>query len=153
MDTRLEIAGLVNRPSVLTIEDLAALQDQIPDVAMVAPGREGVAVRLRALLDSVSPMEAATFISLQAEGDFSASIPLEPVLDEAILIYRLGGEPLPAAKGGPIRFMIPNPAACGTAEIDHCANVKYLRRIELRSEKGQDGRPTTRREHLDLHES
>ena len=36
------------------------------------------------------------------------------------------GHPLPEEKGGPVRFLIPNPAACGTAEVDTCANVKWL---------------------------
>ena len=34
------------------------------------------------------------------------------------MIYRLDGQPLPAKAGGPVRFFIPDFAACHTAEID-----------------------------------
>jgi hypothetical protein len=50
------------------------------------------------------------------------------------------GEPLDTKAGGPFRFLIPNAAECKTAEMDTCANVKFLDRIELTAGKGRDTR-------------
>ena len=76
-----------------------------------------------------------------AADDFHASIPLAAVRDRRCLIYRLDGAPLPAKAGGPVRFLIPDHAACHTAEIDECANVKFVDHIELSVERGHDNRP------------
>ena len=61
-------------------------------------------------------------------------------------------EPLGADQGGPIRFLIRDPAACHTHELDDCANVKFLSRIELTERRGRDTRPQTDEEHAKLHE-
>ena len=42
-------------------------------------------------------------------------------------------------------------ASCHTAEVDECANVKYVERIELTAEKGHDNRPHDGAEHAALH--
>ena len=147
----LEVGGLVGAPLTYDFAGLAALPGQITDVSELAEGREGAAVRLTTLIERSEPDSGATFITLFAEGDYSASVPLAAVIDQAILIYRLGDGPLPVAQGGPIRFLIPDVAACETAEVDSCANVKFLRRIELGSERGRDSRPRTRASHAELH--
>ena len=46
--------------------------------------------------------------------------------------------------GGPIRLIIRDPSACHTGELDDCANVKYLSRIELTERRGRDTRPDQR---------
>ena len=147
----LEVGGLVGAPRAYDFAGLAALPDQIADVSELADGREGAAVRLSTLIGRSRPDANAAFITLFAEGDYSASVPLAAVIDQAVLIYKLGDGPLPAAQGGPIRFLIPDVAACQTAEVDSCANVKFLRRIELGSERGRDSRPRTRAAHGELH--
>jgi len=73
------------------------------------------------------------------------------VRDRGLLIYRLAGDPLPAKDGGPIRFLIPDFAACHTTEVDECANVKFVDRIELSRERGRDNRPQQAAEHEALH--
>ena len=147
----LEVGGLVGAPRTYDFAGLAALPGQIADVSELAEGREGVAVRLTTLIDRSRPDANAAFITLFAEGDYSASVPLAAVIDQAILIYKLDDGPLPAAQGGPIRFLIPDVAACQTADVDSCANVKFLRRIELGSERGRDSRPRTKAAHAGLH--
>ena len=147
----LEVGGLVGAPRSYDFAALAALPDQIADVSELADGREGTAVPLATLIERSRPAADAAFITLFAEGDYSASVPLQAVVDQAILIYKLGDGPLPAAQGGPIRFLIPDVAACQTAEVDSCANVKFLRRIELGSERGRDSRPQTKAAHAGLH--
>ena len=147
----LEVGGLIRAPRTYDFAGLSALPDQIADVSELAAGRVGGAVRLRTLIERSGADAGAAFITLFAEGDYSASVPLAAVIDQAILIYRLGDGPLPAAQGGPIRFLIPDVAACQTAEVDSCANVKFLRRIELGRERGRDSRPRTKASHAELH--
>lgn len=147
------VSGLVGRSLELSYADLAALPGQVADVSTLAPGREGSAVRFASVLEAASAQADAEFLTLEADGGFAASIPLAAVADEALLLYALDGEPLPQEKGGPVRFLIPNPAACGTDEIDTCANVKYLNAISLSAERGRDVRPTTLRAHEALHEA
>jgi hypothetical protein len=67
------------------------------------------------------------------------------------VIYREGGQPLPEKAGGPVRFFIPDFAACHTHEIDECANVKFVDRLELTAAKGFDNRPHDGDEHAALH--
>ncbi len=147
------VSGMVEHPLELSHADLAALPGQVADVSALAPGREGSAVRFTSVLEAASAQAGADFLTLEADGGFAASIPLAAVADEALLLYALDGEPLPQDKGGPVRFLIPDPAACGTAEVDTCANVKYLNSIHLGAERGRDVRPSTLRAHEALHEA
>ncbi len=147
----LSVRGSVSSASSYDFDGLAALPGQVADVSQLAAGREGGAVTLAAVLASAGPTDDALFITIEAEGNYSASVPLDAVRDHAILIYRLGDDPLPGDKGGPVRFFIPDVAACQTDEVDQCANVKYVQSIVLSAERGQDTRPHTVRQHVDLH--
>jgi DMSO/TMAO reductase YedYZ molybdopterin-dependent catalytic subunit len=150
----LSITGLVESPRGLTFAELAAIpaEHQVVDVSRLIPGRNGDAVRLAGILALVRPKPAARWLGLHAaRDDFHASIPLAAVADKALVIYRLEGQPLPEKAGGPVRFFIPNFAACHTAEIDECANVKFVDRLELTAEKGADNRPHDGAEHAALH--
>jgi DMSO/TMAO reductase YedYZ molybdopterin-dependent catalytic subunit len=150
----LTIGGDVAEPRTLGFADLAAIdgEHQVADVSRIVPGRKGDAVRLAGVLQLVRPKSAAKYLGLHSSADdFHASIPLDAVADKALVIYRLDGQPLPAKAGGPVRFFIPDFAACHTHEIDECANVKFVDRIELTAEKGFDNRPHDGVEHEELH--
>ena len=147
----LSVRGSVSKTSSYDFDGLAALSGQVPDVSQLAEGREGGAVTLASLLANAGPTEDARFITIEAEGNYSASVPLDAVRDQAILIYRLGEDPLPGDKGGPVRFFIPDVAACQTDEVDQCANVKYVQSIVLSAERGTDTRPQNVKQHVDLH--
>lgn len=150
----LTITGHVESPRAFTFTDLAAVdaRHQVADVSRLVPGRKGDAVRLAGLLELVRPQAAGKWLGLHAGADnFHASIPLEAVADKALVIYRLDGQPLPPKAGGPVRFFIPDFAACHAHEIDECANVKFVDRIELTAEKGFDNRPHDGDEHAALH--
>lgn len=152
-NTTLHVAGAVGTPRTFTFADLAALPAQLPDVGTLIPGRQGGAVRLRTLLDAVSPQPQATHLTLHAtDATFSASVPLDAVIDRAVIVYRLAENPLPTSQGGPLRFLVTDVEACGVAEVDACANVKFLGTIELTHGPGMDTRPTTVQEHKVLHE-
>lgn len=147
----LRIEGEVQQARSLSFADLAALPDQVADVSQLVPGREGGGVRLSALLQTVNPSATAAYITLQStDGKFSASVPLEAVRN-AIVAYRLGDEPLPAQKGGPFRFLIPNVEECAIGGVDACANVKFLGVMRLSQQPGDDNRPSNIKSHEELH--
>jgi DMSO/TMAO reductase YedYZ molybdopterin-dependent catalytic subunit len=149
------VDGEVDFPGPLSLEDLASIPEafQVRDVSRLDPARTGDAVSLEGILYRVGVRPTARYLTLHASADnFHASIPLEPVRGRAVLIYRLAGEALPARSGGPVRFFIPDHAACRTHEIDECANVKFVDRIELGRERGLDNRPAEEEEHRKLHE-
>lgn len=150
----LKIDGQVEQPFEISLEQLAALppEHQIVDVSRFDPKRQGDAVSLVGLMELVRPKPGVKYLGLHASTDnFHASIPLEPILDRAFLIYRVNNQPLDAKAGGPFRFYIPDHKACHTDEIDECANVKFVDRIEFTTERGLDNRPHDEAEHADLH--
>ncbi len=149
------VDGLVESPLELAFEDLLALpeEDHVLDVSRFSPTRKGDGVTLEALLRRANPRPEANYLTLHADrDDFHVSIPLEATRGEGIVVYRIGETPLSLAQGGPIRFLIRDPSACHTSELDDCANVKYLSRIELSHRKGRDTRPQTDAEHEALHQ-
>lgn len=151
----LTIDGEVNRPLTLSFDDLSNINPagQVIDVSRLDAKRSGDAVRLAALLQMAGVKPSARYLTLHASADdFHASIPLDAVRERAVLIYRLEDGPLPIKSGGPVRFFIPDFAACHTSEIDECANVKFVDRIELSAERGHDNRPSEEEEHARLHQ-
>jgi DMSO/TMAO reductase YedYZ molybdopterin-dependent catalytic subunit len=151
----LKVDGEVERPLALSFDDLAAFPAavQVPDVSRFHPSRKGDGVTLEAILERARPRSGATYLTLHATADnFHASVPLAEVRSEGIVVYRLEGAPLPVKNGGPVRFLIKDPAACHTDELDDCANVKFVDRIELTAGKGLDTRPATDDDHEKLHQ-
>jgi DMSO/TMAO reductase YedYZ molybdopterin-dependent catalytic subunit len=153
--TVLRVDGEVERPLTLSFDELTAFRaaDQVPDVSRFHPGRKGDGVSLEAVLARVHPRPGATYLTLHASADnFHASVPLAAVRSEGIVVYRMDGAPLPVTNGGPFRFLIRDPAACHTDELDDCANVKFVDRIELTAGRGLDTRPESDEEHARLHQ-
>ncbi len=149
----LRVDGHVASPLELTFADLAALPQQIADVSRFHPKRQGDGVALQSILERAQPLAEASYLTLHAEqDDFHVSVPLAAVRGEGIVVYHHGGQPLGSDRGGPIRFLIGDPAACHTDELDDCANVKYVSRIELSAGKGRDTRPRNDEEHDRLHD-
>jgi DMSO/TMAO reductase YedYZ molybdopterin-dependent catalytic subunit len=137
----LRVEGEVDSPRDFDFHQLAALPGQVEDVSTLLPGRQGSAIRLRTLLDTVGIKPTATHITLSATEDtFSASVPLTAIADRGVLVYRLGPKPLPTAQGGPVRFFIVGVEECATGEVDACANVKYLTTVCLSRGLGKDTR-------------
>jgi DMSO/TMAO reductase YedYZ molybdopterin-dependent catalytic subunit len=150
----LKVEGLVEHPLELRFDDLALLPDrfQVPDVSRFQPQRHGDGVWLEALLERARPLPEANYLTLHADrDDFHVSIPLAAVRGEALVVYKRGQSRLALEQGGPIRFLIRDPAACHTSELDDCANVKYLSRIERSSRRGRDTRPADEAAHAELH--
>lgn len=151
----LRVDGAVEKPLSLSMDDLSRFpgESQVSDVSRFHPGRKGSGVELEALLAVAVPDANANYLTLHAgRDDFHVSIPLAAVRFEGIVVYHIDGKPLGNEQGGPIRFLIRDPAACHTDELDDCANVKYLDRIELTVRKGRDTRPADEAAHSALHE-
>lgn len=139
----LQITGEVEQPVELTFDDLCSFpeEDQQRDVSRFHPQRQGDGLTLLSVLNRAKPKPTATHVTLHGTLDsFSASVPLKAVEKIGILVYQSEGKPLSADAGGPIRFLIPNSAPCKTAELDACANVKFVDHIELTAGKGRNSR-------------
>lgn len=149
---KLAIVGQIENAAELTFEQLTALP-QVADISRFDPKRSGDAVSLAELVRIAQPNPGVKYLGLHSSSDdFHASIPLTPILDRAFLIYRQAdGSPLDTKAGGPFRFYIPNHKACHTDEIDECANVKFVDRLEFTVAKGFDNRPHDEAEHANLH--
>lgn len=136
----LNISGEVNEQRSFLYSDLATMPGQVADVGAEVAGREGRGVRLRHVLAQAGIKPGADHATLAStDGKFTASVPVADIMD-ALLVYALGDEPLPARLGGPVRFLIPDAAACHSGGADTCANVKFLGRIELTKGKVEDSR-------------
>ena len=150
----LTIDGAVDSPAGLTIEDLAGVDEkfQIEDVSRLDAARQGQAVLLEGIIDLARPARSVTHLTLHASlDDFHASVPLEAVRQRGLFIYQSGGRPLESSAGGPVRFYIPQYATCRSDEVDECANVKFVDRVEFTVGKGLDTRPEDDEQHQALH--
>ncbi|MDR3638746.1 MAG: molybdopterin-dependent oxidoreductase [Isosphaeraceae bacterium] len=154
--TLLKVYGAVEQPLDLTFEELGRwpATAQIADVSRFHPKRAGDGVTLDAILAQARPKPEADFVTLHADRDnFHVSVPLAAVRAEGIVVYKLGDARLGPEHGGPVRFLIRDPAACHSQELDDCANVKYLSRIEVTVGRGRDTRPADEAAHAALHAS
>ncbi len=142
--TRLRIEGEVGAPRELGFDELAALPHQIEDIGSLIPARRGGGVRLHAVLDTVGIDARATHVTFTAtDGTFAASVPLEAVHD-AVIVYRLGNQPLAEDQGGPMgrcAFTFPTCKSAAIGGADACANVKHLGSIRLTRGAAADTRP------------
>ena len=144
-EATINIEGAVANTQSLSREELAAFptESRIADISTIEPRRQGEAIRLSCLLEKSQPDSAATHVTLHSADGFSASIPIDAVRESGLIIFQLMGAQLPDSAGGPFRFLIPNAAECRTADLDACANVKGLARIELTAGQGTDTRYET----------
>ena len=148
------VDGEVENRLELSFDDLEQFSEaeHIRDVSRFHPTRHGDGVTLESILSRAGVKDSAGYLTLHAtHDDFAASVPLEAVRGEGIVVYQVDGGTLPVEKGGPLRFLIRNAAACKTDELDECANVKHVDRIELTPGRGRDTRPGDEEEHERLH--
>ncbi len=149
---RFVIHGLVKRPLIFTMEDLARYP-MVSDVAFIeCAGNSGplfspepmqgdvqalhgtvscaewTGVRLSTLLEEtgIDP-KAKWFVAEGADAPhLDRSVPLAKGLDDALIALYQNGEPLMPGNGFPMRLVVPG--------YEGNMNVKYLRRIKLVAE-------------------
>lgn len=145
---RLAVHGLVKQPLLFTIDDLVRLPSESQIHFLECSGNtasewrgpsglpvqlthgllsccEWTGVRLSTLLDETGIDPAAKWIL--AEGADAAamtrSLPLDRILDRALVVYAQNGERLRPENGYPVRLFIPG--------FEGNTNVKWLRRLKL----------------------
>jgi len=133
------VEGELDEPRSIDLAGLRRLPAQIEDVSQLVPGRDGAAVWLRDVLAQSGLRPSGRFATLaSADGKFAISVPLQPLLERAMLVYRKGEAPLPASKGGPVRLLLTGKVECEAPDIDACAMVKGLARIRVTAEREPD---------------
>jgi sulfane dehydrogenase subunit SoxC len=151
---QLLIHGLVDRPTIFSLDDLKRLPSvsrvcflecsgngrgafKTPKREMTPQAVDGLTssgewtgVPLAVLLHEVGARRAASW--LRAEGGdaarLSRSVPMEKAGEDAMIAYAYNGEPLRPANGYPARLLLPG--------WEGNANVKWIRRIELADTPG-----------------
>lgn len=143
---RLLVHGMVDRPMTFALEDLK----RFPAVSRIcflecsgnlvrAGGEKTTAqalcgltsqsewtgVRLATILREVGARPQATWFLAEGQdaAQMTRSIPLEDVVQEAMIVYAQNGEALRPEQGYPARLLLPG--------FEGNSNVKWLRRIEL----------------------
>ena len=145
---RLMIHGLVEKPIVLTLEQLKRYPSETKILFMECPSNgaaewkgpqfnslqfvrgmmscsEWTGVRLKTILDELGLKPTAKW--MLAEGsdgsEMSRTLPIEKVLDDVMIVYAQNGEALRDEQGYPVRLMAPG------WEANLC--VKWLKRLEF----------------------
>jgi sulfane dehydrogenase subunit SoxC len=145
----LTIHGMVERPLVLTLEDLKRFSSvsrlhflecsanspfswdpgKPEDTAQTRVGltsnSEWVGVPVATLLSEVGVQAAAKWAVAEGQDAvmMTRSVPIEKLRDDALVAYGQNGEPLRPAQGYPARLLVPG--------WEGNVNVKWLRRLEL----------------------
>ena len=146
---KLVVHGLTDRPVVFTLYDLKAFPPttRIHFLECSGNGRAGyrgpkpeltpqqidgmvsnaewTGVRARLLLREAGVKRDGTWV-LAEGGDaavLSRSVPIEKMLDDALVVYAQNGEPLRPAAGYPVRLLLPG--------WEGNMNIKWLRRLEV----------------------
>jgi 2-dehydropantoate 2-reductase len=135
-----EIDGAVVQPVAfdrMALRQLPA-ECQVNDVNTLMPSMRGRAITVKGLLEIPALAIAADHVTFHSnDGNYAATLTLQQARDFGLLLYEVDDQPLPEAKGGPYRLITPGMG-------DLCANVKGVRRIEVRIGSGKDTRPSER---------
>ena len=146
---RLMVHGLVERPLVLTMDDIRRypsesrihfiecsgnppftwiFEDRASELVGLASCAEWTGVPLKTVLQEAGLKPEAKWVI--AEGADAAamtrSIPIEKCLDDAMLVYSQNGERLRPAQGYPLRVLLPG--------FEGNMNVKWVRRLHVANE-------------------
>ncbi|RTH38282.1 molybdopterin-binding oxidoreductase [Thermus scotoductus] len=140
---RLEVAGLVDRPLVLSLQDLMALpaRELVHTLICISNPVGGdlvgclrwKGVSLPALLERAGPKREARYLRFEAADGCVESLPLAELPEDALLAYaafdpeRGGYEPLWPSHGYPVRLLLPGRYGM--------KQPKWLTRIRLEAEK------------------
>jgi DMSO/TMAO reductase YedYZ molybdopterin-dependent catalytic subunit len=133
---RLQVGGLVDRPTTLTYRDLRALPrtHEVRTFHCVTgwtvDNVRWAGVRLSDLLDTVKPQFSAHAVQFtSAEAPYVDYLTLDQArLHDVLLAYQMDGAPLRREHGAPVRLVMP--------EMYGYKSVKWLNRIDLVAEAG-----------------
>jgi len=142
---RLRVHGTVSRTAELSFEELLDLGAREVDALLVCVHnpvgghRMGngrwIAVAVRELLiqaglddDLVDAPQQGEVVARSIDG-YAVTLPLDAVLDGALIAVGLDGRPLPFRNGFPARLLLPG-------FYGYAANVKWLTELEVRARTG-----------------
>jgi DMSO/TMAO reductase YedYZ molybdopterin-dependent catalytic subunit len=131
---RLEVGGLVERPSILTYDDVKALPSATQYFTLQCISNEiggnliGNAhwrgTSLAALLGHAGVRPEAVDVVFTAEDGYTDSIPIQKAMHaDTMLAYEMNGEVLPHGHGFPVRMLIP--------DLYGMKNVKWVTKIDV----------------------
>jgi DMSO/TMAO reductase YedYZ molybdopterin-dependent catalytic subunit len=104
--TTYTIQDLVNRPSMSQVVTMQCISNPVGgDLTSTA---RWTGVPLKTLLAEIGLRDGASAIQMEAADGFYESISIEEAMDERVLlVYAMGGVPLPVEHGFPLRIYIP----------------------------------------------
>jgi len=145
---RLMIHGMVDRPIVLTLDELKKYprESRIHFIECPANGSaewrapqfnsiqfskgmmssaEWTGVKLKTILDDLGVKPEAKWMLCEGSdnSEMGRTIPMEKVLDDAMLVYAQNGEALRPDQGYPVRLLVPG--------WEGNLNVKWVKRLEF----------------------
>jgi len=87
-------------------------------------------VTFKTICDLVKPLKKAKYVMVAAEGNYTASLPIEDLVDDNVLLaYGLDDKPLKPEHGGPLRLVVPKKYAYKSA--------KWVRKLKFTSKQEQ----------------
>lgn len=148
---RLMVHGMVERPTIFTMDDIKRFpaksvihfhecsgnsgsewrEETIAETAQAGFGlvsqTEWTGVTLKTVLNEVGIDPEATWLLAEVAdaAGMTRSIPIEKAMDDALLAYAMSGEALRPASGYPLRLVLPG--------WEGNSNIKWLRRIKAGS--------------------
>jgi DMSO/TMAO reductase YedYZ molybdopterin-dependent catalytic subunit len=115
----IEGEGMLRRE--LSYDELAALPEQVTSSSVLFGGREVVGVRIASLLRLIHPPGSARFMTFVSTDGYSTTLPLAAAA-AAILVIRIGEEPLTRERGGPVRLVTGNPDL--RSSLKHVSSIR-----------------------------
>jgi DMSO/TMAO reductase YedYZ molybdopterin-dependent catalytic subunit len=110
----LKLSGDVQVPQTLRFSDLLALpqKEVTTDIHCVTSWTKldtvWSGVPFRAIVERVKPSSSVRYVVEECEQGFTTSLPIEPLMDDTVLVaHTYGGAPLPPEHGGPVRMFVP----------------------------------------------
>ncbi len=116
---KLEIGGMVNNPTSLTLADIRARPSISQAITLecisnplggdLISATRYTGIQLKALLEELGLQPGAQGLYIESVDGFYETVSMDDMLDErTLLVYAMNGEPLPTAHGYPLRIYIPN---------------------------------------------
>ncbi|MBI5362493.1 MAG: hypothetical protein HZA53_04885 [Planctomycetes bacterium] len=135
---RFRVCGKVASELEPGFDDLRKLpaEFQIEDASRFVPGVQGEAVRLAGILAHARAQAHPLFVNAGTrDGAVRIAVFRHQVEPLGLVVYARGGRPLPAAEGGPFRFVLPG-------YHDGAGDLRDLGWIEVANSPGPDNRAT-----------
>lgn len=110
----LRIHGEVEKELILSYDELLKFPHTIQtnDIHCVTTwsklGMTWEGIKFKDLMQISQPTERANFVVFEAEQGFTTNLPLQVVMDDDVLVvFAVGGKPVPPEHGGPVRMLVP----------------------------------------------